>query len=217
MGQSVTAVFGINLTMPTTPAVRVVWWVDSVFNGQGTPNPELNAVFALARTNWTAARHTCFGKSANALIGYGQTAAQNATSVLARLDGTVNNYVVVEDGFNGWFYNTDTLANYQTYWGAFADAINAGGKTGLKIFAIGPPPAQGEAVANGNGWTLPNLRSSIQTVVGTRGSFMSYQDWSQAGCGLNPGNGAQYTDGVHLQAAGAVTAEAYFRAQCGLY
>ena len=143
------------------------------------------------------------------------TSLVNATaaSIAAELDGTVSNVLWIQLGTNDYGASPITVANFQTYYGQLLDAIHAL-VPGASIYCQSPIQriSPSSEAANGLGYTLPNYRTAISTVVSTRTSFCTYVEGA---AGAIVSNANMYTDGIHLTTAGDAQYKAFIKTTLG--
>lgn len=183
----------------------------------GVKGPVYQAWQMLERANFAASRVMALGWLSGTWAEQISTPAAlaNLLDQIYRGRGTTNNRLWCQLGTNDFSFSTyASLATFETELTAFVNGVLALGLAGLELRLVGPTQMAGEGVPNSGGWTLPQLRTSIQNVVtAIANPAVTYVNAGAAGFVTFPGNFG--TDQKHLTVAGHAQYEASMRAVIG--
>jgi hypothetical protein len=177
----------------------------------GIINPTYSAWPMIHRANAGAARVACDGWGSGTWshrISSAGTRAATVTTLQRLAVGTVSNQFWIELGTNDYGLNTyANLATFESDLALFVAAMVALGLPGFKLRLVGPTTRTNEATNNGNGWNLPQLRTSISNVVTAAAN--ANVTYVNAAAFVSGGN---LPDGLHPSQAGHIEYEGNKRA-----
>lgn len=199
------------ITAPTAPANRCVLVGDSILNGYITTNAQSDAPVAVLR-GLTSYKATLLGWGS--ATSYYFTAAVNraawVASVASMLDASGTNLLMWELMTNDYGLGAQSAANYATNLGAFLDDLKVA-VPGLTVILLGAIArvAPAAETANGFGDTLDAYRTAASGLTSGR-AWVTYANEKNV---VTVGN--YYSDGIHLQTAGAAELATSYRSLIG--
>lgn len=199
------------ITAPSAPANRCVLVGDSILNGYITTNAMSDAPVTVLR-GLTSYAVTLLGWGSATSYEFTLSASRAAwvASVAQMLDASGTNLLMWELMTNDYGLNAQSAANYATNLGAFLDDLKVA-VPGLTVKLLGAIARVSPAVetANGSGSTLDDYRTAASGLTSGR-AWVTYANEKNV---VTVGN--YYSDGIHLQTAGAAELAASYRSLIG--
>ncbi len=180
---------------PVRPARTLVIYGDSISCGGVAPSPEVQSGLpGIMRSRWPGSV---------VIEAWGSRSLKEDSNVDAtfavlasRIAAANPSDIWIAIGTNDFGGNYWSAASFGTAYATMLDAIHAA-CPGARIWAQSPLFRTGETTPNGSGSTLPDYRTQISTVCGSR-AFVTYVDGKDALL-----TGISFSgDGVHLDGPG---------------
>jgi lysophospholipase L1-like esterase len=190
------------------PASRIVVYGDSISQGYNGTINERDGYIPLMRQDYPG-RITSDGSGARSLkddVTASGSAAAVATRLVAALNGTTTNTVLLTIGTNDYGLDKQTSAAFGVQYGALVDAIHAAAPSAI-VYAVTPIVRTSE-VANGLGETLTQYRTAIS-------ALSSGRTWLHIVDGTTILTTGDLSDGLHPTDAGHVKMKAFFKTMLG--
>jgi len=200
-----------SIVAPSAPANRCVLVGDSIRNGYTTTNAQSDAPVAVLR-GLTSYKVTLLGWGS--ATSYYFTAAANraawVSSVASMLDATGTNLLLWGVMTNDYGLVAQSAANYATNLGAFLDDLKVA-VPGLTVILLGAIARVAPAAETANvfGDTTDAYRTAASGLTSGR-AWVTYSNQKNV---VTVGN--YYSDGIHLQTAGAAELATADRALIG--
>lgn len=204
-----------SIPVEVKPQKRLVLVGDSILTGffasvpmQTSTPPLLRADYPTTGTGGVTS-FTAGTESIHNLASSQVVADAFAAIIATECDGTASNTVWIQLGTNDYGFLSLSAATFATEYARLVDAIHVA-KPGaiLKLQSPIQRIAPSTEAANGQGSTLPNFRSAIQTIATARSSYCTYVE---GGAAAIVSNVNMYSDGIHVGDAGFVEFKGFIK------